>query len=229
MGDEDREARILNAAERLFLHYGFDKTTVSEIASEAGISKGAIYLHYTSKDELFEALIWRVVWTYSDEMIRRLEEDTEAWSFVMMYRHAMSVIAEQPLMQAIMRGDERVMGSFLRRHGEKFMALKRPFQLELFQKMQELNVIRQDLDVKVIAYLFSTFSTGFVYMPTMDIGMEAPPMDEVMMSFGDMIDRFLTPENGGDQEAGRQLILEMVEAFKQQQVYLKAQQAAGES
>ncbi|MCB0031981.1 MAG: helix-turn-helix transcriptional regulator, partial [Anaerolineales bacterium] len=38
----ERETRILQAAAQLFAHYGFDKTTVSDIAREAGVSKGAI-------------------------------------------------------------------------------------------------------------------------------------------------------------------------------------------
>jgi len=53
----ERERRILEAAAKLIAHYGFDKTTVSDIANEAGISKGAVYLHYKSKDDLFDALI----------------------------------------------------------------------------------------------------------------------------------------------------------------------------
>lgn len=43
---------ILDAADRLFAQFGFKKTTVEEIAQEAGIGKGTIYLHFKSKEEL---------------------------------------------------------------------------------------------------------------------------------------------------------------------------------
>ena len=52
--NEDREDRIINAAQKLIVHYGYDKTTVDEIAREAGISKGAVYLHFDKKEAIFE-------------------------------------------------------------------------------------------------------------------------------------------------------------------------------
>ena len=57
--NSERAERILDAANRLFVRYGYDKTTVGEIADEARVSKGAIYLHWKSKEDLFEALIFR--------------------------------------------------------------------------------------------------------------------------------------------------------------------------
>jgi AcrR family transcriptional regulator len=38
----DRFERVVDAAARLFARWGFDKTSVDEIAREAGISKGAV-------------------------------------------------------------------------------------------------------------------------------------------------------------------------------------------
>ncbi len=46
----ERAQRILDAAANLIAHYGYDKTTVDDIARAAGVSKGAIYLHYRSKE-----------------------------------------------------------------------------------------------------------------------------------------------------------------------------------
>lgn len=43
---------ILDAAERLFVRYGYKKTTVDEIAQEAHIGKGTVYLHFESKEDV---------------------------------------------------------------------------------------------------------------------------------------------------------------------------------
>ena len=40
------EQQIQAAAEKLFLHYGFRKTSVDQIAREAGIGKGTIYNYF---------------------------------------------------------------------------------------------------------------------------------------------------------------------------------------
>lgn len=49
----EMEQQIRQSAERLFLHYGFRKTSVDQIAREAGIGKGTIYNYFRNKEELF--------------------------------------------------------------------------------------------------------------------------------------------------------------------------------
>src|SRR5947199_9191354 len=49
--EEVRET-ILDAADRLLQHYGYKKTTMDDLAQEAGIGKGTIYLYFPSKEEV---------------------------------------------------------------------------------------------------------------------------------------------------------------------------------
>ena len=51
-----RKAEILVAAKQLFEHYGFTKTTVADIAREAGLGVGTVYLEFQSKDSISGAL-----------------------------------------------------------------------------------------------------------------------------------------------------------------------------
>lgn len=52
-----RRAQILAAASRVFARQGFHRTTVREIAREAGLADGTIYLYFASKRELLLALL----------------------------------------------------------------------------------------------------------------------------------------------------------------------------
>jgi len=47
---------LLGAAEQVFARVGYEKAQVEEIAEAAGFSKGALYAHFKSKEELFLAL-----------------------------------------------------------------------------------------------------------------------------------------------------------------------------
>ena len=48
--------KIIDAAETLFSRNGYYDTSMDEIVRESGLSKGAIYGHFKSKEELFVAL-----------------------------------------------------------------------------------------------------------------------------------------------------------------------------
>src|SRR4029079_10252722 len=63
---------ILDATDRLLARFGYRKMTVEDIAAEAGIGKGTIYLHFNSKEEVVLSHIDRIV----DRLNDRLREIT---------------------------------------------------------------------------------------------------------------------------------------------------------
>ena len=52
---------ILNAAEKLFVEQGVSRTTLQHIATEAGVTRGAIYWHFDDKGALFNAMMERAI------------------------------------------------------------------------------------------------------------------------------------------------------------------------
>lgn len=55
----------MGAAEHLFQHYGYAKTTVADIAKQAGVGVGTVYLEFRSKHEIANELSSR----YQDEIL----------------------------------------------------------------------------------------------------------------------------------------------------------------
>ncbi len=53
---DDKKTRILNAAIKTFSHKGFFNTNVSEIAEEAAVADGTIYLYFKNKDSILESI-----------------------------------------------------------------------------------------------------------------------------------------------------------------------------
>ena len=60
--------RILDAADRLLVRYGYRKMTVDDLAKEAGIGKGTVYLSFDSKADVALACIDRMV----ERLLQRL-------------------------------------------------------------------------------------------------------------------------------------------------------------
>lgn len=55
--DRSIDSRLMQSAKRHFLQYGFQASSLKEISQDAGITTGAIYNRFKSKEELFDALV----------------------------------------------------------------------------------------------------------------------------------------------------------------------------
>jgi len=55
--DPAKRQQIIEGARRVFIDMGFDAASMNDITREAGVSKGTIYVYFSNKEELFEALI----------------------------------------------------------------------------------------------------------------------------------------------------------------------------
>ncbi|OLP63113.1 hypothetical protein BACPU_35130 [Bacillus pumilus] len=65
----EKKEKIIKTSIQLFAKKGFSSTTIQEIADECGISKGAFYLHFKSKDQLFN----RAFEYYIDTSMQEIE------------------------------------------------------------------------------------------------------------------------------------------------------------
>ena len=82
MGIQERKARerkrrrqqIMVAAKRVFSNHGFAKATMEDIANEAELSPGTLYLYFKNKDELYASLTLRVL-QYMNIRLKQVEEE----------------------------------------------------------------------------------------------------------------------------------------------------------
>jgi AcrR family transcriptional regulator len=55
--DSAKRRQIVQGARSIFLARGFDAASMSDIAREAGVSKGTLYVYFDNKEQLFEAIV----------------------------------------------------------------------------------------------------------------------------------------------------------------------------
>jgi AcrR family transcriptional regulator len=67
---EERREEIIEAASRLFLVKGYDRTTMKDVMERLQIAKGTIYHYFKSKEELLEAVLDSLV----TDLVRQMEE-----------------------------------------------------------------------------------------------------------------------------------------------------------
>lgn len=51
--------QVAEAARRLFARYGYKRTSMDDIAREAGVAKATLYLHFKGKDDVFRTMLQR--------------------------------------------------------------------------------------------------------------------------------------------------------------------------
>lgn len=72
--------KILNAAMTLFARKGYHETSMDDIVSESGFSKGAIYGHFTSKDTLFLELQKRYATLSINQLTSAVAQEATAFA-----------------------------------------------------------------------------------------------------------------------------------------------------
>lgn len=228
--NEKREQRILDAAADLFVHYGYDKTTVNDIARRAGVSKGAIYLHFDSKDALLEALIIRELMNYAETWLDLLEADPQGGTIGGMYKNSLYALSGNDFMAAIFKRDGRILGNYLRKPDNFFRTLRESqAQSDRFvfvKMMQDAGALRQDIDAKVIAHIMDMLAYGLVGVQDVLPPDSMPPVDDVIEGIATIMDRALTPADGGDVEAGKAIVRQISEATRQQMDVMRNQKEA---
>lgn len=170
--DEDKRERILRAAWQRIRQYGYAKTTVAEIAADAGIAKGTAYLYFHSKSDIMLALV--------EETNRRVLEELVAIR-----------LGEGPVLvrlEAVVIHRVRTIGELVRRHphGEEFVRSFKPEivrRVESFVRAQgelaaaliregnaegSLAVEDPDATGQLLADLFERFTPPYDHAATLD-------------------------------------------------------------
>ena len=200
---DERGQRYLDIAARLILRYGYDKTTMQDIALEAALSKGTLYHYWRSKEKLFQALITRETLRVFDEWLERVQADPEGGTLFGIYRHGFLTLLAHPLMMAFYTKESFVLGDYVRQRGPAVYI--RPYLLNraLVQQLQAVGLIRQDLRADVMNHILMIISVGLFSVSELIPQEHAPPYAEVADALAGMVQRALAPAQPGDSERGK--------------------------
>jgi AcrR family transcriptional regulator len=212
----ERSNRILEATRKLLIHYGYDKTTVSDIAREAGISKGAVYLEFPSKDALVHALMTHDIYVYTEHIFDVLQNlSADEWTFSKIYQLSLDGLVNSPMMKAIVRNDQRIFGAYMTGLGGEWVQYKQQGRYPMLLMMQQAGAIRTDIDAKIVDHILSLILHGVALSETPDFPYGQVDEGAFITALGDMLDRWLLPEDGGNREASRQIILMLIKQFNE--------------
>ena len=211
-----REERILDAATTLLVRWGYRKTTIDDVAREAGVGKGTIYLHWKDKNDLFRAAIWREQQRYSEETMRRIAADPQGGLLHRITVHGMLAALSNPLMTALLRGNSDIFNGFLGAYDQGFLNQLLGDTDMYIVELQHTGLIRTDIPAPVITYLLTALKFGIINSPDLISKEHTPGMEQLTESLSDLIRRWLEPEELPRQsDAGKQLFSDLLKKVKE--------------
>lgn len=155
--------RLLEQGTRLFSAYGLKKTNIEELAQAAGISKGAFYIFYESKEALFMDVVELAEVRFRQEILRAIDlpGPSPRGRLYAVLKQAFTLWKTIPLLQFFTRGDydlllRRVPAETVQEH----LSNDRAFIEELVRRCQKEGIPIQAPVEQVRGLLYALFLTS---------------------------------------------------------------------
>jgi len=185
-----RRERILDAAEICFARSGFHRCTMQEICREAGISPGALYVYFSSKEQLIAGLAERD----RSEFQSRFDALADAQDFLA----ALKTIGDQyfvdePAHKRLMCVEVGIESTRNETVGEIFRSVDRhvseSFE-QFFERLAHQGRIAPELDIPTLAQLFAVIGDGMMWRRAVDPTFKP---DELMPAVVKLVSMLVNP------------------------------------
>jgi AcrR family transcriptional regulator len=145
MAKDQTKDKILAVAARMFGKYGFQKTTVDEIAHTAHKAKGSVYYYYKSKEDLFLAVVTQEINVLKSGLTRVIVDSQDATGMIRNYLlHRMTLMKDAVNYHASLRADFVDDFGFLTECREDFTR----FEIDLMKAVLDRGVRENAFQIK---------------------------------------------------------------------------------
>jgi len=152
MRDPDKPQQIIDAAIRVFARKGYWSSRVSDIAREAGIAAGTIYLYFTTKEEILTTLFRQKMAGFVAAVWRDIAEERDAVSKVrrLVYLH-FEILEQHPDLAEVVQVELRQGQKFFRGPATQEIAAYFALIAAILEEGVAAGLFRHDLPVKLAA------------------------------------------------------------------------------
>lgn len=160
-----RAKRILDATLELLQRWGYRKTTLDDIARQAGVTKGTIYQHWKTREALFEALLQREYLTFMLDFRRRIANDPTSAMLSSLIRHLVSLVINHPLLKAVLQRDSEMLGDLMRSGtGQQLIPLRLETSRFYLEMLRARGLLRTNTSIDTQVKMLAAVCTGFLFI-----------------------------------------------------------------
>ena len=152
--EEKREA-ILNAAIKVFAKKGFHNSRISDVAKEAGVAEGTIYLYFENKDHLLLSVFSRKMASFVKELrnlISSIDSPKDKLRAIVEYHF--DYLNKDPSLALVVQIELRGCSAFMRGGASPELKAYLNSIEEVLEEGKRRGIFRRDLNVKVASKAF---------------------------------------------------------------------------
>jgi AcrR family transcriptional regulator len=150
--DQSKKECILHAAARAFARFGYKKASVEEIAKEAGVAKGTVYLAAETKEDLFYQAVHREVRAWTAELARLIDPRVSAEQLLMQVAsEGLRYLNERPLVRELLFGSYHLVMPEWTERLDQLRELGRSNTVEILRLGVKQGRFREDLDLDEVS------------------------------------------------------------------------------
>jgi len=212
----ERARRILDVAADLLLRWGYKRVTIDDIAKYAGVGKGTVYLHWKTRDALFETLLLRETVRILRAVLKRMYADPAEILLHRLICAYLLVLEDYPLIKALLTRDIELLGKLAQSGANgPVQAHETMMMKEYFSLLHQHGLIRKEEDLAGQLYALNAATLGFFLTDSFLPTEEQLPLSAKASALARTIHLAFEPEADPSQEVLQQVAPAVIQLFEQ--------------
>ncbi len=166
----DTKTKIIESAEKTFARYGYEGTTLDQVAENAGLTKGAVYWHFSSKSDLFLVLTERSLKKLIEDLPQKSKEifdfACQMEALRVLFESEFRACAEEKSDKSLLffefiskRRDKEVKEKLNTSFSQLFKKTS-----EILEELQEKNRVTSDINPYALSIILHALMNGIILM-----------------------------------------------------------------
>lgn len=190
----DTRQRLIRAAQEVFARQGYDRATVDEIVRAAGFSKGAFYVHFDGKEDLFWEMLEERIARQQEAFRQAVNPSQPTFTNVRTILAAVFALVKEDTQWRAMSmefGAHAMRNERVRQRLGEMYARWRSLVEETLRIGQEAGRVRTDLDVAFMALVLMATVEGSIIQSCIDP--ERTRLEELVEPLSRTLSEWLSP------------------------------------
>ncbi len=161
--ESEKRALILNLAKKRFERFGFNKTTVDEIAKDASISKRTLYQEFENKEKILEELLMFEALSVRKAILNQINKITDPDEKLQTYiRLSNKYLEQNPFIVNVLNDESGFFSPVVKEKPHIIETGIEEIFISILKEGMEKGVFRQ-MDEKVVGHCLFLLFKGFTY------------------------------------------------------------------